>query len=142
MLDISNLAGAVNALSVAVRLAKKYEDKRGDTENDGDLEYAFARSAVIQNFEVAYEASWKFMKRWLELNVGEDSVKGVVRREFFRIAAENLLIDDTVFWFHVHDSRNKTSHIYHEDVADEVYKTAKEFAPVVQAFVSNMEKRL
>ena len=34
------------------------------------------RSGIIQNFEVAYELSWKMMKRWIETNISAESVDG------------------------------------------------------------------
>ena len=60
---------------------------------DRDLQEA-VRAGVIQNFEIAYEQSWKMMKRWLEDSVGATYVDGVTRRELFRLAAEHRLITD------------------------------------------------
>lgn len=74
--------------------------------------------AGIQNFEVAYELCWKFIKRWLEHNVSPNAVAGVSRRELFRYAAENLLIRDVDQWMDFHAARNKTSHIYDQAVAE------------------------
>ena len=50
------------------------------------------RSGIIQNFEVAYELSWKMMKHSLETNISAESVDGVTRRELFKKAAKNRLI--------------------------------------------------
>jgi len=64
---------------------------------------------LIQNLEFTYEVCWKMMKRWLETNAGEN-VEGVTRRELFRMAAENRLIDNVDAWMTFRELRNQTSH--------------------------------
>ncbi len=70
------------------------------------------RAGVIQNFEFTYELSWKFIKRWLETNLGNTEVDGVSRKRLFLLAAESLLIDDVTLWMQYHKYRNLTSHTY------------------------------
>ena len=85
------------------------------------------QSGVIQNFEVAYEQAWKMMKRWIQENIGSSEVDGVTRRELFRVAMENLLIQDIDAWMMFHHARNETSHTYNGIIAKSVFKTAKSF---------------
>lgn len=86
------------------------------------------KSGVIQNFEFTYELCWKFMKRWLENNLGSSYVDGVSRRELFRLAAESRLIEDVDVWMDYHHARNQTSHMYDEAKAEKVFQTASRFA--------------
>ena len=79
------------------------------------------RDSVIQRFEYTYELAWKMMKRWLEINIGASYVDGISRKELFRMAAEQRLIDDPVKWFEYHEARNQTSHIYDESIAQDVF---------------------
>jgi len=99
------------------------------------------RAGVIQNFEFCYEFSWKFMKRWIENNVSTHIVDGVPRRELFRIAAENKLIDDVHAWMDFHRGRNISSHTYDEITAETVIDLAIKFIPFVEYLIEEIEKR-
>ena len=57
-LYLDSLAKSINALERAVKTASSLDTF------DKDLQEA-VRAGVIQNFEVAYEQSWKMMERWL-----------------------------------------------------------------------------
>lgn len=86
------------------------------------------RSGVIHYCEFTYELAWKFMRRRLEADIGQSSVAGIPRRDLFRIAAENGLIEDVDAWFRHHVARNETSHTYDQSVAARVYAGSLEFA--------------
>ena len=99
------------------------------------------RDSVIQRFEYTYELAWKMMKRWCEINVGASYIDGISRKELFRMAAEQRLIDDPVKWFEYHEARNQTSHIYDESVAQDVFNVVGSFLDDVQKFFTTLEKR-
>lgn len=99
------------------------------------------KAGVIQNFEFTYELCWKFMKRWIEQNIGSEIVDGVTRRELYRVSAENKLIDDISKWMEFHKARNSTSRIYDSDIAEEVYGIAVEFLPYAKEFLKRLEER-
>ncbi|TKJ33187.1 MAG: nucleotidyltransferase [Planctomycetes bacterium B3_Pla] len=98
------------------------------------------RDSVIQRFEYTYELAWKMMKRWLEINIGASYVDGISRKELFRMAAEQRLIDDPVKWFEYHEARNQTSHIYDESVAQDVFNVVGSFLDDVKKFFKTLEK--
>jgi nucleotidyltransferase substrate binding protein (TIGR01987 family) len=99
------------------------------------------KSGAIQHFEFCYELSWKFIKRWLEANISASAADGVTRRELFRQAAENRLIDDVDQWMRYHEARNQTSHTYDPVVAENVYQAAHAFARDAQALLEALEAR-
>ena len=134
-LDITSLTNAVNALSDSIMAYNEYSSQN-------EVLKRSLRSGVIQNFEVAYELSWKFMKRWLEINISPDIVAGLTRREFYRIAKQNLLISDVKMWWIFHEARNNTSHIYNEDVADETLNTAFDFFTFAEDFINVLKRRI
>ncbi len=97
------------------------------------------KAGAILNFEFTYERCWKFMKRWLEHNIGATYVDGITRQELFRYAAENKLITDVQKWMDYHRARNMTSHTYNAETADEVFKAASEFVADARALLQQLE---
>lgn len=92
------------------------------------------RDSTIKRFELAYEMSWKTMKRALEYIQG-DVLDDVGRRDLFRLADEANLIDNPLIWANYHEARNLSSHIYEEVIADRVLD-------VIEPFVKDAEKLL
>ena len=137
ILDLSSLTGALDAL---VQTTEASHDADGDARLT-DAQRIAIRAGVIQHFEFTYELCWKFMKRWLKAVAGRNDVDGISRRELFRIAAAERLIDDPPTWFDVHTARNRTSHTYDEAVAREVLKVALAFAPLATDLLSRIESR-
>ncbi len=74
-LDLSSLRKAVKSLEETLNVAN-------DNKFMSQLSVFQAnavRAGVIQHFEFTYEICWKFMKRWLEINLGSVYVDGVPR---------------------------------------------------------------
>jgi nucleotidyltransferase substrate binding protein (TIGR01987 family) len=136
-LDTTSLKDAIRALDKATQTFDSLSKNK--TLTPSDLETV--KSGVIQNFEVAYEQCWKFMKRWLETNISPDSADGVSRRELYRMSAENKLIDSVDKWMDFHISRNLTSHTYSEYNAEIAFRSAMTFLPVAKEFLSQIESR-
>lgn len=99
------------------------------------------RAGVIQNFEFTYELSWKFIKRWLENNIGNTEVDGVSHRQLFRLAAESNLISDIDQWMLFHKYRNLTSHTYDENTAREVANISQVFSTTCQSLVKTLKQK-
>ena len=136
-LVLSSLQKSVSALAAVLA-------KSDDTEfmsNLDDVARNAVRAGVIKHFEFTYELCWKFIKRWLETNVSATAADGVTRRELFRLAAENRLIDDVEQWMRYHEARNLTSHIYQPAIADGVYNTAHDFARDAARLLAALEAR-
>jgi nucleotidyltransferase substrate binding protein (TIGR01987 family) len=136
-LDLSSLKKAIASLKKSIN---SYQVLRGNsTLTKEDIETV--KAGVIQNFEVAYEQCWKFMKRWIEENVSSGVVDGVTRRELFRVSAENRLLDDISAWMEFHQSRNLTSHTYDASNADHAFGSALRFIGAAKEFVARLESR-
>ena len=138
-LDISALKKAAETFYKALAFAKKVESKNDDERED--YEFEIVRASLIQHFEFSYELCWKTMKRYIEMDIGPEA-DILTRRDLFRLSVERRLIADFDNWLEYHKARNKTSHIYDEDIATEVYNIAKMFADDLRAFVGIMENRI
>lgn len=136
-LELDSLQKAVAALNGVLAKSDDAEFMRGLDE----IARNAIKSGVIQHFEFTYELCWKFIKRWLEMNVSATAVDGVTRRELFRQAAENRLIEDVEQWMRHNDARNKTSHTYQPEVAESVYAAAHDFAVDAQRLLKALEAR-
>ncbi len=136
-LDLSSLRKAVESLEKTLRVADDDAFMSGLSEDQKDA----VRAGVIQNFEFTYELCWKFMRRWLQVNLGSAYVEGVARRHLFRLSAENKLIDDVDKWMEYHDARNETSHTYDEDTAEDVFAVAGEFLDDAEKLLKAIEAR-
>ena len=107
---------------------------KGFKPNPNDLE----RDGIIQRFEYCLELSWKVSKRVLEdSGVPADSPKNVIR-ELARLG----WISSPDLWLRFLDARNKTSHLYNEDVAQEIFSIVPEFMKEAKALLTVLEKNL
>jgi len=136
-LDLSSLRKAVESLEKTIRVA---DDDAFMSRLEEDQKQA-VKAGVIQNFEFTYELCWKFMKRWLEMNLGPVHVTGVTRRQLFRLSAEHRLVGDVDRWMEYHDARNETAHTYDESTAEDVFDTAQEFLADARKLLQALEAR-
>lgn len=79
------------------------------------------RDAAIQRFEYTFEATWKLIKEYLF------EMEGIIcnsPKSCFREAFKMGLLDESESMqaLYMTDDRNMTTHTYHEDIAEEIYK--------------------
>ena len=89
---------------------QKFVDK-GDL---SDLE----KQGLIKAFEYTYELAWNTMKDFLAYKGQADDIYG--SRDATRNAFAAGLIKDGDGWMDMLQSRNKTSHTYNEETAEEI----------------------
>jgi nucleotidyltransferase substrate binding protein (TIGR01987 family) len=135
-LDLSSLERAVGSLERAIKVANSIIKGTVDTDQEEVI-----RAGVIQNFEFTYELCWKFMRRWLERNATGQIVDGLTMKELFRMAAERKLITEVEAWFEYHMARNKTSHVYDCNIADNVYESAVRFIGDAKDFLKTLKAK-
>lgn len=137
MLDLSPLQSALGALMRALSVTGDLQRwQQFDAQTQETLQ-----AGVIQTFEVAYEQSWKMMRRWLAANPIAGDVDGVPMRQLYRLAAKAGLIDDVDGWMDFHAARNQTSHTYNRAIAQTVFDMAPGFAKQARTMLGQLEKR-
>lgn len=132
-LYLGSLEKSIDALERSIRIAGRFDN----ISDDGVKETL--RAGVIQNFEIAYEQSWKMMRRWLAENVGNAYVNVLTLRELFRRAAESLIITDVDRWMAYHEARNRTSYTYDEETAQSVFEEATGFVRDAKQLLKTLE---
>lgn len=134
----SNYVKAFDKLHQAVtKINQDYEvDADGNIDDDEFLD-DIIKEGIIQRFEYTHELSWKVMKDFLE-DVGEVKMYGSKDATKEAFAAD--LITDGEVWMDMIKSRNKTSHTYNEEVADEIFKNIiTQYHSAFLAFRDKME---
>lgn len=78
---------------------------------------SFENDSLIKRFEFSYEMAWKLMMSYEKENGITELIgsKDVVRKAFAM-----SLIDNGEAWMEMIDDRNKTSHLYDEEMAGDV----------------------
>ena len=97
------------------------------------------RSGVIQNFKVAYEQSWKILRRWLmhHQNIADADI--TQRKQLYRLAAKHGLIQEVEAWWEFQTARNLTSHTYNQTTAIDVARMARLFEPACAALIAQLK---
>ena len=88
---------------------KKFIDK-------GELS-ELEKQGLIKAFEYTYELAWNTIKDFLEYQGTKDIIGS---RDSFREAFRVGIITDAETWMDILKSRNGTSHIYNEEIAEEI----------------------
>jgi len=106
----------------------------------GTKDYEFFRDSVIQRFEFSVEIMWKTIKRFLEAQEGIicRSPKSCIR-ELFSVGL--ISEKDTVKLLRMIDDRNRTTHTYHEEVAEEIFRNTAFYIPLMKKVLHTLMNR-
>ncbi len=75
------------------------------------------REGMIQRFEYTYELGWNVLKDYLEY-AGIQGITG--SRDAIQEAFKRGLIADGTVWMDMFKDRNRTSHTYNKEVAEDI----------------------
>lgn len=138
----SNFVKALRKLSQAVEYIKhNFMDKDAPIDDSelGHVLDEMIKEGLIQRFEYTHELAWNVMKDYAVFQ-GNADVGG--SRDATREAFQLNLVTDGKVWMDMIGSRNKTSHTYNEETADEIYsKIMNAYYPAFLAFEKNMEAK-
>lgn len=99
------------------------------------------RDSLIQRFEFTYELTHKTLSEFMKyLGV---TLENSFPRTIFKKAYVNNLISDDQVWINLLHDRNQTSHIYNENLANEVAnRIMNDYVSAIGELVDNLEKIL
>jgi nucleotidyltransferase substrate binding protein (TIGR01987 family) len=109
-------------------------DENGSIDEDEFLD-DIIKEGLIQRFEYTHELAWNVMKDFLQ-NSGNSNIFG--SKDATREAFSSGLISDGDVWMDMIKSRNKTSHTYNEETADNIFM--KIIYQYINAFLQFREK--
>ena len=94
-------------------------------------------SGLIHFYEVSFELAWKTLKDYLEsLGFSPKSP-----RETLKTAYQAEIINDGHLWLNALESRNLTTHIYDEELIQDIYNKIKiSYFPALKELYSFFEK--
>ena len=93
--------------------------------------------ATIKRFEFSIELYWKALKKLL-IELGREPE---YPKQVLQLAYAGKLIDNENFWINMLVDRNRTSHIYKEEMADEIYARIKTYVPEMQKTYEQLMKK-
>jgi len=108
-------------------------------ENLGYIVDELIKEGLIQRFEYTHELAWNVMKDYA-LFQGNSTIGG--SRDATREAYKLQIIENADLWMDMIQSRNKTSHTYNEEIANEIYgKIIHEYFQLFLDFQKKMEEK-
>ena len=92
---------------------------------------------LIKAFEYTFELAWTTLKDFLEYR-GQSDIYG--SRDAIRKAFQLNLVDDGEGWMDMLASRNRTSHTYNKEIADQICQAVKNvYFPLFQQLEKKMD---
>ena len=124
---MSKLARQIQLFSNALARLKEVEQPRTVIERD----------AMVQRFEFTFDMGWKTLKTILFEHY---SVEAPTAPQAFQEAVRVGILDDTQPWVQLRETRNKTSHMYSEALAEEVARAMPAFIIAFDTLAVCLEK--
>jgi len=134
-----NYVKAFRKLEKAVRKIKEEYpiDDAGNIDDDDFLD-DIIKEGLIQRFEYTHELAWNVMKDFLK-DAGNTNIFG--SKDATREAFAAGLIEHGEVWMDMIMSRNKTSHTYNEETANDIFdKIINQYFEAFLQFKNRMEQ--
>lgn len=135
----NNFLKAFFKLEEAVlKIKVEYQINEDGTINKDSFLDDIIKEGLIQRFEYTHELAWNVMKDFL-VNAGNNNIFG--SKDATRKAFAAGLIKNGEVWMDMIKSRNKTSHTYNEETADDIFmKIVHEYHQEFNQFKNRMEE--
>jgi len=135
---------ALGTLEEGIELFYKYESlfDKNPTDENGQL-FRSMRDSLIQRFEYCTDLFWKVVKLYLEdvekLDVPVNAPRTIVREAVKARILSDIEGDECMDMV---DARNKTSHTYHEVMADEIAHVTPGYYEFMQKIIERLQTLL
>ena len=96
------------------------------------------RDACIQRFEFTFETAWKA----IQADATAEGFECTSPRDCFRAAFKMGILDlHETSWLKMVEDRNRTSHTYDEETAEDIYRSLSGYARLFGALLSKLRER-
>ncbi len=96
------------------------------------------RDACIQRFEFTFETAWKS----IQADAFAEGAECTSPRDCLRTASRLGVLDfQETQWLKMVEDRNRTSHTYDEETAEEIYKALPEYAVLLRTLLEKLKGR-
>lgn len=129
---------ALASFKESIGLMQKHEKALNTFKTgEAELEYRAHRDSVIKRFEFTIDTTWKYLKFYLEAQVGviQNSPKPVIRECFrnnFMTESQALAALEMI------DSRNMASHIYREEIAEALWHKIPSYYSLLASIIQSI----
>lgn len=97
----------------------------------------YEKAGAIQSFEVCHELAKHTIAKVLTARALDTPASP---KEIFRLAEKEGLISDTEIWFDFAKKRNKTSHAYDGEVAEEILRSLPNFLHHLDLLITKLKE--
>ena len=99
---------------------------------------SLVRDACIQRFEFTFESAWKS----IQTDAAAEGAECTSPRDCFRAAFRMNVVDlHETKWLKMVEDRNRTSHTYDEETAEEIYRALPGYAELYAALLDKLRER-
>lgn len=145
-LTYKSLTSAVKALDDSIRLFEKIKNSKSkNSQTFANLGITYedicnaTKDSIIKRFKLTIELFWKYLKEYL-LEKGiiatTDSPKDVIRSG---CKAKLISEEDAETFFEMLKSRNLTSHIYKEELAEKLALVINSFCEILKRNIDTLK---
>src|SRR3989339_1420996 len=130
-------------LASAQKALMRFEEALVKMEAQGEIsDYELIRDSVIQRFEFTYEMTWRLLRLFLEKVKLVSLDQLTSPRQIFRVAAQvNILSSaDLKIVSDIIEDRNKTTHTYDEEVAEEIAHKLRLYADFMKSIIEQISR--
>lgn len=131
---------ALQTLTKSIKLFHEYEKIYMVTPSSTNEDlYTGLRDSMIQRFEYCVDLFWKTLKIYLEekekLTMLINSPRGIIRQT---INAKIISEQEGEQCMSMIESRNRTSHMYHREIAEEIAHEVPSFYKLIQIILDRI----
>lgn len=120
---------------IAYENRNQFKPKMGPNEEEDHLGY---RDALIQRFEFSYDLTWKFLKIYLfaKYTITVESPRKVFQECFQQGLINEKEVEQLLKMI---EARNYTTHVYDEDLIQELTYKIIDYMAVVKQFITKLD---